>query len=113
MFGGVNPEHYEGEFTFIPLTNETYWMFRADGILVDNTIICKDVPAIADSGTSLIVGPTNLVNKIQDMIGADSLYIGQCQLLIDQVAILAVSRCVFPFAANRPRSEALLAGLAG
>jgi len=39
--------------------------------------------AIADSGTSLIVGPSAVIDQIQKLIGANSIFTGECQLLID------------------------------
>merc|ERR1712166_634446 len=32
LLGGVDEAHYTGEFTEVPLTNETYWEFHMDGV---------------------------------------------------------------------------------
>jgi phytepsin len=82
VLGGTDPSHYTGSFTFTPLTNQTYWEFGIGGITVGSTVITGPSTAIADSGTSLIVGPTGLVNQIQKLIGANSIYTGECQLLV-------------------------------
>jgi phytepsin len=81
--GGVDPKHYTGNFTFVPLTNETYWEFAVDSMTISGQNVCNNCRAIADSGTSLIVGPSKVVDQIQKLIGAESIYTGECQLLID------------------------------
>jgi len=83
ILGGINPQHYSGQFTFAPLTNKTYWEFAVDGMSMKGTKVCQNCRAIADSGTSLIVGPTKMVDQIQKIIGANSIYVGECKLLLD------------------------------
>lgn len=50
MLGGVDPNHYTGTFTFVPVTSQTYWEFQADSIGVGSTTYCTKCKAIADSG---------------------------------------------------------------
>lgn len=83
VLGGIDPDHYTGDFTYAPLTNKTYWEFAFDGIKVGDTSVFGAGRAIADSGTSLIVGPTAQVAQIQKLIGANSIFVGECQLLVD------------------------------
>jgi phytepsin len=83
VLGGVDSSHYTGQFTFAPLTNETYWEFAVDSMSIGGKSFCSNCRAIADSGTSLIVGPTAAISQIQKMIGANSIFTGECQLLID------------------------------
>jgi len=82
VLGGTDPKHYTGAFTFAPLTNQTYWEFAIDGVSIGSTVIAGPSKAIADSGTSLIVGPTKLIDQIQKLIGANSIYTGECELLV-------------------------------
>jgi phytepsin len=84
VLGGSDPNHYTGSFTYVPLTNQTYWMFNVDSMAIDGSTVCTNCHAIADSGTSLLVGPSAIIDKIQKMIGANSLYTGECQLIIDE-----------------------------
>lgn len=31
VLGGVDPAHYIGDFTFAPVTQQSYWMIEIDG----------------------------------------------------------------------------------
>uniref|UniRef100_A0A6B2L5Y7 Peptidase A1 domain-containing protein n=1 Tax=Arcella intermedia TaxID=1963864 RepID=A0A6B2L5Y7_9EUKA len=84
VLGGVDPNHYTGTFTYVPVTKETYWEFVVDAIAVGSTTYATKFNAIADSGTSLIAGPTAIVTKIQQQVGATGIFTGECDQLIEQ-----------------------------
>jgi len=72
--GGVNSNLYTGNFTYVPITSETYWEFKADGFKLGGVDLgycpsggCR---AIADTGTSLIIGPTATINALNKKLGA-------------------------------------------
>jgi cathepsin D len=72
--GGVNPELYTGNFSWVPITSKTYWQFKLDSIKLGGvdlgfcaTEACK---AIADTGTSLIIGPSKEINALNKKLGA-------------------------------------------
>ncbi|XP_072744714.1 lysosomal aspartic protease-like [Anoplolepis gracilipes] len=73
VLGGANPDHYVGEITYIPVTQEGYWQFSMDSVLLGNSQVgCQGgCQAIADTGTSLIVGPASDIANINNAIGAD------------------------------------------
>merc|ERR1712028_316567 len=55
LLGGVDTAHYTGEFTEVPLTNETYWEFHIDQILDKLTAeeICDDLKLCSNSSSGL------------------------------------------------------------
>jgi cathepsin D len=74
VLGGVDSSRYTGDFSYAPLTSDTYWEFAMADIQVGGTSMgfCKKGPckAICDSGTSLIVGPTLLIDELNKKLGA-------------------------------------------
>ncbi|KAL3276587.1 hypothetical protein HHI36_011959 [Cryptolaemus montrouzieri] len=71
IFGGSDPNYYSGEMTYIPVNKQGYWQFDLDGINVGSEYLCSEgCQAVADTGTSLIVGPFSDVQKINKAIGA-------------------------------------------
>ncbi|XP_058728114.1 aspartic proteinase A1-like [Vicia villosa] len=87
VFGGVDPAHFKGKHTYVPVTRKGYWQFDMGDVLIDGkpTGSCaKDCSAIADSGTSLLAGPTTVVTMINQAIGASGVYSQQCRNVVDQ-----------------------------
>jgi len=83
VLGGADPNHYTGTFAYVPLTNETYWEFSVDSIAVASTTYCTNCRAIADTGTSLLAGPSSIVAQIQAQIGATGVFTGECDMIIE------------------------------
>ncbi|KAF6211536.1 hypothetical protein GE061_012049 [Apolygus lucorum] len=76
IFGGVDSTLVdETKLNYATLTNETYWEFKMDEVKIEGaTVGCgTGCSAVADSGTSLIIGPTEEVAKINAKIGATSI----------------------------------------
>jgi len=84
--GGVDSSKYTGDFHYVPLTNETYWEFAMDQVSVGGTQFCPggNCRAIADSGTSLLAGPKDVVKEINKAIGAIGVFTGECEQYIKQ-----------------------------
>jgi len=69
--GGTDPSQFHGDLAWVPIVSDTYWEFSLDGVRVDGTELCDGgCRAIADTGTSLIAGPSVLVRELNRLIGA-------------------------------------------
>jgi len=97
--GGLDPDHYKGDITYVPVSKKGYWQFDMAGITVGDgkaTGCDGGCPAIADSGTSLIAGPKDQVEKINTAIGATPLFNGE--YLIDCGKIESLPQITFTIA---------------
>lgn len=71
ILGGTDPDHFTGNITWTPVTLSAYWEFKVDGMLFGDQALCSGgCNAIADTGTSLMTGPTDEVAKIYKATGA-------------------------------------------
>ncbi|KAL8209155.1 hypothetical protein R6Q57_008567 [Mikania cordata] len=87
VFGGVDTNHFKGEHTYVPVTQKDYWQFNMGDVLIGDktTGFCSNgCAAIADSGTSLLAGPTAVITQINLAIGAAGVMSQQCKTLVDQ-----------------------------
>eukprot|EP01023_Acetabularia_acetabulum_P002127 TRINITY_DN1081_c1_g2_i1.p1 TRINITY_DN1081_c1_g2~~TRINITY_DN1081_c1_g2_i1.p1 ORF type:complete len:527 (-),score=108.70 TRINITY_DN1081_c1_g2_i1:271-1773(-) len=82
VLGGIDPAHYKGEHTYLDVTKPGYWQFKMDGVKVSSEAegFCKGgCKAIADTGTSLLVGPTKEISRLNNAIGAESVIVATCK----------------------------------
>ena len=73
VFGGVDPKHYTGSFSFVPLSSESYWEVKLDGVKLGSQSVSSTKSAIVDSGTSLLAGPKAEISQIASKLGAKSI----------------------------------------
>ncbi|XP_010252464.1 PREDICTED: aspartic proteinase A1-like [Nelumbo nucifera] len=87
VFGGVDPNHFKGTHTFVPVTQKGYWQFDMGDVLIGGktTGFCAGgCSAIADSGTSLLAGPTTIITQINHGIGATGVVSQECKAVVAQ-----------------------------
>jgi len=85
VFGGVNKDHFEGKITTIPLRRKAYWEVDLDSIsLGDDTAELENTGVILDTGTSLIVLPSNYAEMLNAQIGAKKGFNGQYTIDCDK-----------------------------
>ncbi|GMH19449.1 hypothetical protein Nepgr_021290 [Nepenthes gracilis] len=87
VFGGVDPNHFKGTHSYVPVTHKGYWQFDMGDVLIDGkaTGYCEGgCSAIADSGTSLLAGPTSVVTMINHAIGATGVVSEECKAVVSQ-----------------------------
>ena len=70
LLGGSDASYYDGPLHTVPVTRRAYWQFDLDAISLGDKTMVKHTSAIADSGTSLIAGPTSEVKELLDALGA-------------------------------------------
>lgn len=72
VFGGYNSQFFTGALRWVPLTSENYYVIQLNGVKVGKKDMNQCVfgcSAIVDSGTSLLVGPSQYVNDVISAIG--------------------------------------------
>ncbi|CAI9264138.1 unnamed protein product [Lactuca saligna] len=87
VFGGVDPNHFIGKHSYVPVTRKGYWQFNMGDFLIGNqsTGFCEGgCAAIVDSGTSLLAGPTAVVTEINYAIGGEGVLSSECKTLVTE-----------------------------
>ncbi|CAL1703173.1 unnamed protein product [Somion occarium] len=63
FLGGVNAALYTGSFTTVPVTTQAYWQVKLDSVTANSKASVGSIPAIIDTGTTLIIGDNANVKK--------------------------------------------------
>lgn len=72
--GGWDESHFEGELNFHNVKDKYYWLLEADNILVNGKDLglCKHkCRVVADTGTSLLTGPSDDLMTLVDSLNID------------------------------------------
>jgi len=72
LFGGIDDSYYTGEIKYVDVSQKAYWEFIVDEVAVGSTSIESSFSAIADTGTTVIVGPERSISAIHEAVGAIS-----------------------------------------
>jgi hypothetical protein len=94
--GGTDETLFEGDFTYVPVTQEGYWQVVLDSLTVGGQNVFSSnisVSSIIDTGTTLIVGDTQTVQAAyQSIKGAtdngDGTWSGASSLTFTRLATL-------------------------
>ncbi|XP_075492214.1 cyprosin-like [Primulina tabacum] len=116
VFGGVDPEHYKGNHTYVPVTEKGYWQFDLGDVIVGNlsTAFCEGgCAAIVDSGTSLLTGPTTVITQINHAIGAEGIVSTECKQLVSEYGEMIWNLLVDGVQPNKVCSQLSLCGSNG
>lgn len=87
VFGGVDPKHYKGDHTYVPVSRKGYWQFDMGDFLIGgkSTGFCAGgCAAIVDSGSSLLAGPTSIVTQVNHAIGAEGVVSMECKEVVEE-----------------------------
>jgi len=87
VLGGYDQAHYTGEITWVPLSSETYWQFEMTDVLFNGKTqgFCDGgCQAVADTGTSLLAGPTEVIAEINKALGATGIISEECEIIVKQ-----------------------------
>jgi cathepsin D len=88
VLGGVDTRYYTGDITYVDVSAQTYWQFAVDGLSVsgENVSLCDGgCQAIADTGTSLLMGPTDEIKLLNEAIGATEIISGEYEISCNKV----------------------------
>ncbi|XP_047330316.1 aspartic proteinase A1-like [Impatiens glandulifera] len=87
VFGGIDPKHHKGKHTYVHVTHKGYWQFDMGDVFVkgESIGVCKSgCSAIADSGTSLLSGPSAAITMINNEIGATGVVSKECKSMVGE-----------------------------
>ncbi|KAG0347716.1 1,3-beta-glucanosyltransferase [Podila humilis] len=72
VFGSIDATKFEGELTFLPISHPTFWQVPVEGLMVEGQNLHVAGDAIIDTGTTLMVFPTEQSKRINKAIGGIS-----------------------------------------
>ncbi|KAM0947544.1 putative phytepsin [Dioscorea sansibarensis] len=97
VFGGVDPLHFKGNHSYVPISRKGYWQFDMGDILIGgySTGYCAGgCAAIADSGTSLLAGPTTIVTEVNHAIGAEGVISAECKEVVKEYGDIIIEMLI-------------------
>jgi saccharopepsin len=89
IFGGIDDSAYSGKLHYVPVRRKAYWEVELEKITFgDDELELENTGAAIDTGTSLIVTPTDVADMLNAQIGAKKSWNGQYTVECDKVPSL-------------------------
>lgn len=89
LIGGVDKDKYTGDLQWVPLIAQDYWRVELTSVQYKGQpLFSEKQKAIIDSGTSILAGPTEAVDKLASAIGAWKVlgkYVMSCNTEIEDI----------------------------
>lgn len=80
-FGGIDHDAYTGKLNYVPVRRKAYWEVELEKVTFgDDELELENTGAAIDTGTSLIVVPTDIAEMLNTQIGATKSWNGQYQV---------------------------------
>ncbi|CAH8556236.1 hypothetical protein MS3_00005500 [Schistosoma haematobium] len=70
VLGGVNPKYFKGDFEYVPTIQNYMWTIQMLSLQINGINFCNICSAVIDTGTSLIIGPNEQVERINSLLHA-------------------------------------------
>jgi saccharopepsin len=81
VFGGIDEAAYKGKIHYVPVRRKAYWEVELEKLSFgDDEVELENTGAAIDTGTSLIVLPTDMAEMLNTQIGATKSWNGQYQV---------------------------------
>ncbi|KAI9466995.1 Asp-domain-containing protein [Lactarius psammicola] len=81
IFGGIDHSAYTGKISYVPVRRKAYWEVELQKVAFgDDELELESTGAAIDTGTSLIVLPTDIAEMLNAQIGAKKSWNGQYQV---------------------------------
>jgi saccharopepsin len=81
VFGGIDDNAYTGKISYVPVRRKAYWEVEIESMSFgDDELELENTGAAIDTGTSLIVLPTDIAEMLNSQIGATKSWNGQYQV---------------------------------
>eukprot|EP00933_Yihiella_yeosuensis_P072023 TRINITY_DN80307_c0_g1_i1.p1 TRINITY_DN80307_c0_g1~~TRINITY_DN80307_c0_g1_i1.p1 ORF type:complete len:443 (-),score=91.09 TRINITY_DN80307_c0_g1_i1:144-1472(-) len=80
-FGEIKNERMSSDMFWVPVSmNSGYWQVRIDDIALNNkkANICQNCQVAVDTGTSMLAGPTSVINELSEKIMGENANLGSC-----------------------------------
>lgn len=96
VLGGVNTKYAAESFKYYPLKMHNYWLLDMTDVIFNGTSykVSLDLVGIIDTGTSVIVGPTAVVEKMTAGFGPGK------QKQVDCNTIPSLPQLIFKFGSD-------------